>query len=242
MMKKLLSLLILSTCVFFLAGCNNVKDLTDEETKLIAEYAADLLLKYDLNYVDRIDEGDKAVQTMTTDETTTEQKDSPEVTTEEPEDKNVNDSTIAKEQPVGSESDIAKIAGVKDVSIKLKDYQIVEQYPATDEEEFIHIEASAGYQLLVIRFKVQNTAEDVVNISLMDKQLDYHIVCNGANAAKPMLTILMNDLGTLETAVQPGEEQEAVLIFQISDDMKEQLESVELYIHYNDMDNVIEIL
>lgn len=242
MMKKLLSLLILSTCVFFLAGCNNVKDLTDEETKLIAEYAADLLLKYDLNYVDRIDEGDKAVQTMTTDETTTEQKDSPEATTEEPEDKNVNDSTIAKEQPVGSESDIAKIAGVKDVSIKLKDYQIVEQYPATDEEEFIHIEASAGYQLLVIRFKVQNTAEDVVNISLMDKQLDYHIVCNGANAAKPMLTILMNDLGTLETAVQPGEEQEAVLIFQISDDMKEQLESVELYIHYNDMDNVIEIL
>ena len=131
---------------------------------------------------------------------------------------------------------------MKDVSIKLKDYQIVEQYPATDEEEFIHIEASAGYQLLVIRFKVQNTAEDVVNISLMDKQLDYHIVCNGANAAKPMLTILMNDLGTLETAVQPGEEQEAVLIFQISDDMKEQLESVELYIHYNDMDNVIEIL
>lgn len=219
-----------------------MKDLTDEETKLIAEYAADLLLKYDLNYVDRIDEGDKAVQTMTTDETTTEQKDSPEATTEEPEDKNVNDSTIAKEQPVGSESDIAKIAGVKDVSIKLKDYQIVEQYPATDEEEFIHIEASAGYQLLVIRFKVQNTAEDVVNISLMDKQLDYHIVCNGANAAKPMLTILMNDLGTLETAVQPGEEQEAVLIFQISDDMKEQLESVELYIHYNDMDNVIEIL
>lgn len=242
MMKKLLSLLILSTCVFFLAGCNNVKDLTDEETKLIAEYAADLLLKYDLNYVDRIDEGDKAVQTMATDETTTEQKDSPEATTEEPEDKNVNDSTIAKEQPVGSESDIAKIAGVKDVSIKLKDYQIVEQYPATDEEEFIHIEASAGYQLLVIRFKVQNTAEDVVNISLMDKQLDYHIVCNGANAAKPMLTILMNDLGTLETVVQPGEEQEAVLIFQISDDMKEQLESVELYIHYNDMDNVIEIL
>ena len=57
-----------------------------------------------------------------------------------------------------------------------------------------------------------------------------------------MLTILMNDLGTLDTSVNPGESQEAVLVFQISEDMKEQLQSVRLYVNYNDVDNAIDIL
>lgn len=242
MTKKWLSLLMLSACVFLLAGCNDVKDLTDDETKLIAEYAADLLLKYDGEYVDRIVEGDKAAQEMT-EETSTEQEDTEELTTEEQSEDDTEGSTSAEEPTVGSESDIAKIAGIEGASVSLKDYQIVDRYPETKEEDtLVDVEAEDGYQLLVIRFKVQNTTEDVVNVSLIDKQLDYHIVCNGVDAAKPMLTILMNDLETLEAAVQPGEEQEAVLLFQISDNMKEQLESIDLYINYNDMDNVLEIL
>ena len=244
MMKKWLSLLMLSTCLFFLAGCNDVKDLTDEETKLIAEYAAGLLLKYDVDYVDRIAEGDKAAQEMTA-EVSTEQEDTQEVTTEE-QNQNVRDTeegASTEERTVGSEGDIAKIAGIAGVSISLKDYQIVDRYPEAEEgDAVVGVEAADGCQLLVIRFQVQNITEDVVDVSLMDKQLDYHIVCNGTNAANPMLTILMNDLGTLETSVQPGEKQEAVLLFQISDSMKEQLESMELYINYNDMDNMIEIL
>lgn len=247
MRKKWLSLLMLSTCVFLLAGCNNVKDLTDDETKLIAEYAAGLLLEYDVNYVDRIEEGDKAAQEMaeeaSTEQASTEQDDTQEVTTEEQSEDDTEDNTSAEERIVGSEGDIAKIAGIAGVSVSLKDYQIVDRYPETKEEDtVVDVEAADGYKLLVIRFKVQNTTEDVVNVSLIDKQLEYHIVCNGVDTAEPMLTILMNDLGTLETSIQPGEEQEAVLLFQISDNMKEQLESIDLYINFNNTDNMLEIL
>ena len=241
-MKKWLSLLMLSTCVFLLAGCNDVKDLTDDETKLIAEYAAGLLLEYDVNYVDRIEEGDKAAQEMT-EEASTEQDDTQEVTAEEQSEEDTEDNTSAEEGIVGSEGDIAKIAGIAGVSVSLKDYQIVDRYPETKEEDtLVDVEAADGYKLLVIRFKVRNTTEDVVNVSLIDKQLEYHIVCNGVDTAEPMLTILMNDLGTLETSIQPGEEQEAVLLFQISDNMKEQLESIDLYINFNNTDNMLEIL
>lgn len=243
MMKKWLSLLMLSTCVFLLAGCNDVKDLTDEETKLIAEYAADLLLEYDVNYVDRIEEGDKAAQEMTEEASTEQASTEQEVTTEEQSEDDTENNASAEERIVGSEGDIAKIAGIAGVSVSLKDYQIVDRYPETKEEDtLVDVEAADGYQLLVIRFKVQNTTEDVVNVSLIDKQLEYHIVCNGVDTAEPMLTILMNDLGTLETSVQPGEEQEAVLLFQISDNMKEQLESIDLYINFNNTDNMLEIL
>lgn len=252
MWKKGLSLLIFSLCILSLTGCENVYELTEEESKLIAEYSAELLLKYDLNYVDRINEGKQAEEEMATEaleestEAVTEENEDMLTTEETGKNDTVSDHTDTEpeeEAPVGREEDIAKIAGMEGVSIQYKDYLITTQYPAADNEgEFIYLEAAEGYQLLVLTFDVKNTSKSAVDISLIDKELDYRLVCNGAKAANPMLTILMEDLGTLETTVNVGEERKAVLVFQISEDMKEKLESMELYINYNDFDNVIEIL
>ena len=251
MFKKRLMFCMLLSSTLFLAGCNSVKDLTDEETRLIAEYAGDLLLKHDLNYTDRVDEGNKAAEAMA--EASTEEL-STEVATEEQEATEENTTELGKdvsgrieqdtsedsEAAVGTLQDIAEIAGVDGVSITYSNYIITSQYPEGD-SDFIDLEASDGYELLVVRFNVTNVSEDIVNVSLMDRGLDYRIVCNDSKAANPMLTILMNDLGTLDISVNPGETQEAVLIFQISEDMKNQLESIKLYVNYNDLDNVIDI-
>lgn len=253
MFKKWLVFSMLGISAFVLAGCTSVQKLTDEETQLIAEYAGDLLLKYDLNYVDRIEEGNKDIEDMSeevTEELTTEdlaeQEVTEEITTETSKDisgKIEQDTSEDSETAVGTEHDIAKIIGIDGVSITYKDYIITEQYPEESEEnDFIQLDASEGYQLLIVRFDVKNTTEGIANVSLMNQNVDYHIVCNGSKAANPMLTILMNDLGTLETSVNSGETQEAVLVFQISDDMKSQLESIKLYVNYNDLDNVIDIL
>ena len=41
--------------VFALTGCaGTIPDMTRKETRMIAEYAAELLLKYDKNYVSRV--------------------------------------------------------------------------------------------------------------------------------------------------------------------------------------------
>ncbi len=266
MIKKKLALLIVSLCAILLVGCGKVIDLTDEETQLIAEYAAELLLKYDINYVDRIDQGNEKAKELssealesTVEELTTEQITS-ELTTEdtstekqisdESADVNTDDKVPEDErkessgdETVGTESDIAVIAGIDGAKITFRNYSIVDMYPATDEQgEFIYLEASEGYQLLVLQFDVLNTTSEVVPVSLLDKELDYRIVCNGTKAANPMLTILMDDLGTLETNVEPDVPQEAVLIFQISDGMQDGLETMDLYVTYNNIENVIQIL
>lgn len=253
MWKKGLSLLVFVFSILSLTGCENVYELTEEESKLIAEYSAELLLKYDLNYDDRISEGKQAEEKMVnegledrseaaTTEAVTEENDDM-LTTETTENDEVVGGQADTESSVGTEGDIAKIVGLEGISIQYKDYLVTDQYPAADDEgEFIYLEPTEGYQLLVLQFNVQNTSEAAVDVSLMNAGLDYRLVCNGVKAAKPMLTILMEDLGTLETTVNAGEEQKAVLVFQISKDMKDQLESVELYINYNAMDNVIEIL
>lgn len=255
MSKRVFSLILLFVCSMLLAGCNRVQDLTDEETKLIAEYAAGLLLQYDINYIDRIDEGNKeaAAEVPEAGKDESGSTEAPVTTEENTQDSSkgqnidskvdTSDAVTDMDSPAGTESDIAKIAGVSGASITYKDYLVTDQYPAKDEDgEFIYLEASKGYQLLVIRFKVANTGGNTVDISLLEKELNYRLVCNGNKTANPMLTILMDDLGTLETTINQEEEQEAVLVFQISDDMKDELETIELRVRYNDTDNMIQIL
>jgi hypothetical protein len=253
MWKKIRYVISFVLCCLVLTGCNDVIDLSDEQSTLIAEYAAELLLKHDVDYEDRVDEGEKALEDL--DEQTTEEQLSGDNVTEEattealPEDESSlqSDSSSAEEgesteQILGTESDIAKIAGVQGASITYKDYLVTDQYPATGEEEqYLNLEASEGYQLLVVRFQVTNVTEDMVDVSMIDKDVDYRIVCNGSKAAKPMLTILMEDLNNLETSVKPGEEQEAVLVFQVSDTMKDALDTIELKVNYDGVDNVVKI-
>lgn len=263
MPKKVITFVLLISCMTLLIGCNEVKDLTDEETRLIAEYAATSLLKYDLVYTDRIADGDREAlekdkteesvatevaesseETVKTEESKTEEASSMESSTEDSEKgKNVDNKIDEEESSVGNEQDIAKIVGAENISITYKDYLIDKQYPAKDKDgELIYLDASEGYQLLVIRFKVKNNTEEKADISLFDKEMEYTILCNGNKAANPMLTILLDDLTTLDTTLNPSEETEAVLVFQISDNMKDNIQTIELKVHYNDIDNKIKIL
>ena len=119
---------------------------------------------------------------------------------------------------------------------------ITKQYPATDEEgKFIYLDASEGYDLLVVRFNVATTSDHSVDLSLIDEDVDYKLVCNGYKSARPMLTLLLEDLGTLETTVNPSESQDAVLVFQISDSMKDQIEQLQLYISYQNENSVMDL-
>ena len=95
---------------------------------------------------------------------------------------------------------------------------------------------------MVLRFNVANETKEPITISLLNKEIDYRVVCNGNLAAKSLLTILLNDLGTLETTVSPDKDEEAVLVFQIADDIQSNLDSVELKMNYNNIENTIMIL
>lgn len=251
MPRKIVYCIMLILCSSVLLGCNQVIDLTEEETRLIAEYTAEMLLKYDTNYTDRIDDGENAlleVQEASSEEIL--QEDTQETTEEEKTESSSKDDSASEdvsgeetEVLVSSEENLAKVAGIDGITITCKDYLLTEKYPATDEQgEFIYLDAAEGYQLLVLQFGVANATEEPITISLLDKEIDYRLVCNDNLAAKPMLTILLNDLGTLETTVNPDKEQEAVLVFQIADDIGNNLDTIELKMNYNNIENSIMIL
>ncbi|MGN0437881.1 MAG: hypothetical protein ACI4F4_05100 [Lachnospiraceae bacterium] len=256
-MKRLSKFMVVLFCFLCLSGCTKVQDLTDHETKVIAEYAADLLLKYDISFDDRISEGEYKLkkqeergQTVTTEavfEETTEEITTEEMTTENRQGEFVSGTigdmeSVQDDSSASSVTDIATIIGQDDLSITYHDYIITDQYPATDEDgKFIYLEASEGYDLLVLRFQIKNKTSHVCSLSLLNEKIDYKIVCNGNKAAKPMLTILMDDLSTLETTIESEGIQDAVLVFQVSDALKDKLETIQLYVDYNGSSHVMNI-
>lgn len=252
MIKKIISLLWIFSCCILFVGCEEVQELTDEETKLVAECAADLLLKHDLSYEDRIAQGEQDSSELTTteveDDISSEENNTQATTTQEKEENTTEDLTEdvkedSDETIVKNENDIAKIVGIKDASILYKDFKIMKQYPAKDVDgAIVNISASDGYQLLILKFGIRNITQEPIQVSLMDHEVKYDVICNDKYAANPMLTILLDDLETLDIHVNPDKEEEAVLIFQISEDLTDKLETIDLKMHYHDEDYLMHIL
>ena len=246
-MKKLWCLLAILVLSVTLTGCG--VELSDEENRVIAEYAADLLLKYDRDYTSSLVEEEVSATEQTTQAPSTDS--TTEVTTEEPSTQPPQESSStespASEDTTGSsdaagEIDIGKIVGLEGISITYNQCMFLDRYPSVDQDgAFIYLEADPGYQLVVIKFDIANiTAQDIA-VDLLNTDINYKLVYNQTKAASPMLTILMDDLGTYESVVPAGNEQSAVLVFQISKDLISQIQSLDIRVTYKNEESVIHI-
>ncbi len=105
-MKRIILLAAVCCLLLGLCGCDKVKDLSDEENYLIAEYAAEMLLKYNRKYHMKYDP-DAVAETelstgiteyTTTEEITTEEPTTEEITTEEVTTEAVTEKTSTEEK------------------------------------------------------------------------------------------------------------------------------------------------
>lgn len=252
-MKKLWCLLAISTMAFALTGCGT--DLTEQETRIIGEYAADLLLKYDVNYQERLSEDtqeDVATETTEATEATTEAatdtQDVPDTETEQNADTTENtESSSSEDDSVvptvsGNTSNIAAIVGLEGISVQYNRCMFLDRYPSLDQDgAFIYLEAEPGYKLVVLKFDIINNTNEDKMVDLLDSGLDYRLVLNETKAAKPMLTILTDDLGTYKAVVPADTEQSAVLVFQMSDGLVDNIQSLNLRVMYQSQENTIQI-
>lgn len=255
-MKKLWCLLAISTMTFALTGCGT--DLTEQETRIIGEYAADLLLKYDVNYQERLSEdtqedvATEATETTEATEATTEAatdtQDVPDTETEQNADTTENtESSSSEDDSVvptvsGNTSNIAAIVGLEGISVQYNRCMFLDRYPSLDQDgAFIYLEAEPGYKLVVLKFDIINNTNEDKMVDLLDSGLDYRLVLNETKAAKPMLTILTDDLGTYKAVVPADTEQSAVLVFQMSDGLVDNIQSLNLRVMYQNQENTIQI-
>ena len=250
-MKRIGCLLVIVMMMAGLAGCG--RELSTEENRVIAEYAADLLLKYDKDYQSKYMSTENEPDTTVTTESQTGEistEATTEATTEAASDTTAAESTTeaGSEEPTlppsddGSVQDIAEIAGLDGISIQYNRCMFLDRYPSIDQDgAFIYLEADKGYKLVVVKFDITNKTSEDKMVDLLNTDLSYRLVMNQSKAAKPMLTILMDDLGTFSATVPADSEQSAVLVFQMAEGLVDKIERLDIRVTYQNEEHTIPI-
>lgn len=203
-----------------LTGCMDMSDLTEEQSDLVAEYSAGVLLRYSDRYERRLitkeqleKQGEKIEEVLPT--STTEATPTP-VT-----DASANDTTgdgssepEATEVPGVPVNDFYHLDGV---TVAYDSYQFVNKF-GTDSQ----IRADKGETLLIVSFLLKNTSGKTKNINLLDDRPDisYTLDVDG-NQYQPQLSILENGgMNQLSTKLKSGKKEKAVLIYRMDQAQK----------------------
>ena len=213
---KIIGVLAISACM--LTGCiDSMPDMTEEQSELVAEYAADMLLKYSPNYHYRIaDEEEVAsaeaeMETSQEEETMQEESQPSQDLSQTGSGENV---SVGAETSVedGSEYDLATFFSMEQFSIRYASCEITDAYPKAESGAGFSVTAPQGYNLLVLHFDVENLGEETAQCDLFDQINKVRVNVNNAGYVQALSTLLTNDLTTYMEDIPAGEVADAVVV------------------------------
>lgn len=213
---KIIGVLAISACM--LTGCIDLMpDMTEEQSELVAEYAADMLLKYSPNYHYRIaDEEEVAsaeaeMETSQEEETTQEESQPSQDLSQTGSGETV---SVGAETSVedGAEYDLAAFFGMDQFSIMYASCEVTDAYPNAESGVGFSVTAPQGYNLLVLHFDVENLGEEAAQCDLFDQISKVSVNVNDAGYVQALSTLLTNDLTTYMEDIPAGEVADAVVV------------------------------
>lgn len=229
-MKKGKVLGLLAMSAVLLTGCvDSMPELTDEQSDIIAEYAAGLLLKYSPNYNYKIaseEEVAAAMAAASVEAPETEQEQEAETDQAQTEQETDQGSLSPETQDAGAEQvqpaadlDFAAELGIDDLIIRYQSFEICNSYP--QDNTGFSVDAAQGKKLLVMHFDLEGLPEEDVDCNLFDYDIKMRVNINDTVSAMVLTTLIPNDLASYMDVVKAGEIVDVVAVAEI-DDMTEQ--------------------
>ncbi len=217
-MKKGKVLGLFAMSAMLLTGCiDAMPELTAEQSDIITEYAAGLLLKYSPNYNYRIADEEEVLAAMAA------RQEAAEAETE----------TAAETEPETeqiqfvADLDFAAELGIDDLIIRYQSFEVCSAYPG-DNTGF-SVDAAQGKKLLVMHFDLEGLPEEDVDCNLFDYELKMRVNINDSGSVPVLSTLIPNDLGTYMDIVPAGEIVDVVAVAEIDDMTAEEIQTLTLY-------------
>lgn len=216
---KIIGVLAISACM--LTGCiDSMPDMTEEQSELVAEYAADMLLKYSPNYHYRIADEEEVASAEAEMETSQEEETMQEESqpsqdlsqTGSGETVSVGAETSVED---GAEYDLAAFFGMDQFSIMYASCEVTDAYPNAESGVGFSVTAPQGYNLLVLHFDVENLGEEAAQCDLFDQISKVSVNVNDAGYVQALSTLLTNDLTTYMEDIPAGEVADAVVVVSV---------------------------
>lgn len=208
---------ILAGMVISLAGCSEL-EYTEEQQDMIADYAAAVVLKHDVNYKENYlaaTEEYAETESATFGEETTASGDITNPNEENP----VNTVATAEQ--------LTQALGINGLSAEYQDYYVTDAYPFENQESALFVmKAVEQSKLLVVKFKLSNPTGQDIAVNMMAEGRRYKGVINDTTKVNAQLSLLLDALNTFEGTISAGTSQEFVLVYQVQIETKEEIKSL----------------
>lgn len=246
-MKKGKVLGLFAMSAVLLTGCvDAMPELTAEQSEMVAEYAAGLILKYSPSYNYKIVSEEEIAAAKTamqeTDETETVENMETETTQADSEDKTGQDvsqeeSSAGTEEDSGAEIvlsadiDLAAELGIDDVIMRYQSFELCDSYPQNNTG--FSVDAAQGKKLLVIHFDLEGSPEEDINCSFFEYNLGIRLKINDAGSAAALNTLIPNDVVSFTDVVPAGEIVEAVAVAEVGEITEQEIYELTLQMTSN---------
>ena len=248
--RKLLSLSLV--CTLFLGGCGSeIAEMTEEQQAQIGEYAAFAMLRYDAEHRSRLvdyaeveaadearrlaEEAAAAAEAARQTETGEDQK--PEGTYDA--DGNPVEVIDQTGDDYGYVSDTMEnfLELPSGVLLTYRGYTIQSSYPEeADYSDYFVVDATAGNKFLVLWYTIYNGSGSEANIDFLADNIAFKCRVNDSNTATALVTMLDDDMSTLQTVMRDNDEMDCVLVFEINTDLADNVNAITVKMSKNGAD------
>lgn len=214
-------LTVLITILVSMVGCSELK-YTEDEQDMIANYAADLVLKHDVNYKDDFIETTKettvkVADPFTEENTTTINNDLSD------------DPKVDKPLSIATPEQLTQVFNMNGLLVNYLDYYVTGMYPFDNSESALFVmKAVEDLKLLVIKFEISNPTGGDIAVNMMAGDRKYKGIVNDKIKVNAQLSLLLDALNTFDGTVAAGTSQEFVLVYQVKIESKEDIQSLAL--------------
>lgn len=253
MIKKISKLALILSLSFSLTGCGLIPTLplTADQSKIVAEYAAGLLLKHDKNYkggiedyvVEEVEEDDISLLEEQVYEPVVEEEPLPEESTEVSEDSDISSTDADNPDTTDRYSALpmADAIGLDGFDVTYASYESAKIYPEDNGELVFSMQANTGMELLILHFNLTNTSDSESLCDAIDSGCKYRLRINGTERVNSQHTILLNDLSEYYDNVAGFGMVDTVLVFEVAEGTSQNISSLDLTIKKDDMSEMYRI-
>lgn len=219
----------------FLTGCGDeMYPLTEEEENTVVTYAAHIVAKYNksqtegLVYIAPEPEEEKVKEDV---EEPVQEPEAPQESADasQPQQPETTDQQVAPEEMAVTAS-VNEALGLGEVEAVYQGYEVKDHYV---EGDYYSVDANAGKRFVVMHFDLTNKAAEAMNCDILSAGPVFTLQVNGSSRVEADTTILLDDLSTLSTNLEPGQTVQTVLLFQVSDEVAEEIRNIDLSVYVN---------
>ena len=247
MKKTTISIMMVLTISILITGCGtNIPNLSEEQTDLVTEYAAGLLIKYNsipsrslLNDAQLEAEGKKEAEEREKERKKEEAAKAYLESQDTAKTKNKKENSDKNKSPVIS--DLATFYGLEGFTILYSGYQLCQSYPDESRDDyFLAMDATEGKQLCILQFNVTNTAGEDKQFDMFEKKPLFYLSIDGKDKIPVQPTLLLDDLSSYKGTITASNLEQMVLVFEIDGSLS-QLGTMELTARYGDQKGLLNL-